>query len=460
MSKAAPAVKPVCHHFKGFLGLKEIHDYFSYSFNVTEPAIVISAVVRYSGPGNYLGLTLYEQGSIRAFGRTEEKEGFVQLKAEVFSGKNTPGAAAGPILPGRWQAEISTNQIKRPCPFELTIQVWPGSTTPAKNQSMPPRPEKINDVPGWYRGDLHVHSTDSDGTKTAKELFAIALEKELDFLAITDHNNLFSQWKLPGKINGILPLPAMEITTFLGHANAFGINDWVDWRTGRNGRTINDIADDVHLQGGIFSVNHPCTPGLPEGHASWRHPDFDWHKADALEIWNAPVFSGGEESNRQCRALWDSLLNRGLRITGLGGSDAHYLGEGSQHLGLPVNYLYLSGLSRANLLQAIRQGRVFVTRGPEIYYYALSDSTHTLPGGTLAAGKIKLAARINCRGMAPLVLTVIKNGESLQKVTVPHDSFSYSLDTVADSGDWFRMELSEPGGEEILVAFTNPVYIG
>ncbi|MFP4200058.1 MAG: CehA/McbA family metallohydrolase [Clostridia bacterium] len=461
MNETDPVVPALRYRWKGYFDPIERHMYFPYSFTVPETALAIHATIRYGGVGNHLGLSLYESDNLRAHGRTFVTEDWVELKAVVSANDNVPGSAPGPIPAGSWQAEISTNQLNQRCPFELVIEIWPGRTPPQKSPLPPPRVEKMNDSPGWYRGDLHAHSVDSDGTATAEELFAAAAQQGLHFLALTDHNNLFNRWKLPRKTHGVLPLSAIEITTFHGHANAFGVYDWVDWRTGRNGRTINDIADEVHRLGGLFSVNHPRAPNSPDGHASWSHKDFDWSKADAMEIWNAPVFSGGEEANRQCRALWDSLLNRGLRITGLGGSDVHHLDGNRQPLGLPVNYLYLTELSTKGILQAIRLGRVFVTRGPEIYLRASSELGYTLPGETVISGHIEFTVQVRCRGTRALTLRVIGNGELLREVPVTRDHFIYRFGAVGAPGEWFRVELMQQrAGEERLVAFANPVFVG
>lgn len=40
------------------------------------------------------------------------------------------------------------------------------------------------------KADLHVHSTASDGTLTPRELIALALERDLDVLAIADHDSV------------------------------------------------------------------------------------------------------------------------------------------------------------------------------------------------------------------------------------------------------------------------------
>jgi DNA polymerase (family 10) len=41
---------------------------------------------------------------------------------------------------------------------------------------------------GDLRGDLHSHTTTSDGTQTAEEMVAAAIERGLEYLAITDHS--------------------------------------------------------------------------------------------------------------------------------------------------------------------------------------------------------------------------------------------------------------------------------
>ena len=44
------------------------------------------------------------------------------------------------------------------------------------------------DKPGtFWKGNLHTHSTNSDGTRTPEEICAIYREAGYDFLALTDH---------------------------------------------------------------------------------------------------------------------------------------------------------------------------------------------------------------------------------------------------------------------------------
>ena len=40
----------------------------------------------------------------------------------------------------------------------------------------------------WYRGNVHAHTTISDGTKSPEELVKLYKEAGYDFLSITDHS--------------------------------------------------------------------------------------------------------------------------------------------------------------------------------------------------------------------------------------------------------------------------------
>ncbi len=39
----------------------------------------------------------------------------------------------------------------------------------------------------WFKGNIHTHSTFSDGTKSVEELIRLYIKRGYDFLSITDH---------------------------------------------------------------------------------------------------------------------------------------------------------------------------------------------------------------------------------------------------------------------------------
>ncbi len=63
--------------------------------------------------------------------------------------------------------------------------------------------------------DLHMHTTDSDGTKSFEEVIDIAVEKNLDIISITDHDNCTNyEEKIKYAIKkGITLIPGIEVST-------------------------------------------------------------------------------------------------------------------------------------------------------------------------------------------------------------------------------------------------------
>ncbi len=67
----------------------------------------------------------------------------------------------------------------------------------------------------------------------------------------------------------------------------------------------------------------------------------------------APVRRSGED-------FWRDLLDRGFRLTGVGGSDNHAVELGKLGVGLPTTVVYAPELSERAILSAIRAGHVFI----------------------------------------------------------------------------------------------------
>jgi len=64
--------------------------------------------------------------------------------------------------------------------------------------------------------DLHSHTTHSDGLLTPQELIALAVEKGVDVLAITDHDTLDAYQVIPLINDGITLVPGIELSTQWG----------------------------------------------------------------------------------------------------------------------------------------------------------------------------------------------------------------------------------------------------
>jgi len=78
--------------------------------------------------------------------------------------------------------------------------------------------------------DLHSHTSFSDGTLTPEELIARAVDKDVDVLAITDHDTIDAYKHLPSARKQLKLVPGIELSTQWGSTgiHVLGLNIDVD----------------------------------------------------------------------------------------------------------------------------------------------------------------------------------------------------------------------------------------
>jgi hypothetical protein len=220
--------------------------------------------------------------------------------------------------------------------------------------------------PGWVRGDLHCHTRYSDGDSWPAEMLHAGAEAGLDFLGVTDHNNVAHHAEY-GRGGGAFPIvvPGVEVTTYGGHWNAWGTDRWWEFRDPTAAAVERAMAAAVEA-GAIVSVNHP----KPFGPA-WEYGTVG--RAHGIEVWNGPWGL----LNLASLEFWDARLRAGQRLAALGGSDTHILRgvdpdpRHAPKLGCPTTWVEAGPRpDAAAILTAIRGRRTFVSAspaGPQLY---------------------------------------------------------------------------------------------
>jgi hypothetical protein len=188
-------------------------------------------------------------------------------------------------------------------------------------------------------GCIHIHSVYSDGSGTIPEITHIAEETGLDYIMITDHNNLRALVNGEEKWYGsVLPIIGYEINDIdnYNHYLAFGLKEEVN----RN-LSAEEYVHQVKVEGGFGIIAHPDEKRnvLPE------HPPFPWTAWDSedfqgIEIWNqmSEWMEGLKPWNKVWRFInprksikapvpstlsrWDEA-NLERKVVGIGGVDAH-----------------------------------------------------------------------------------------------------------------------------------------
>jgi len=377
----------------------------------------------------------------------------------------TPGYLPGPIYPGTWHILLGLYHIlPEGCDYRLTIVGQSGEVaSPAQRDLKAP---VLSRKARWYRGDLHSHTHHSDAVGSLSDLAAVARARGLDFVAVTDHNTVSHLPHLAAAGGDeLLLIPGQEITTYYGHANAWGIQGWQEFRC-RDDATMARIIDAVHADGGLFSANHPKDNGPP-----WEYsPDLPF---DCVEVWQA-VWAA---NNHQSLAFWDNLLQQGRRVVAVGGSDKHvapFTGQLSFYdIGTPTTWVHAEELSTAGILDGIRAGHVFISadpQGPELYLTADADEDGVYEGMIgdeviVAAGQpvILLAQVVGGRGLALRIVS----SDGVESVPVESDDFAHRWQARPQDDTFYRLELVEPGGAKtglnpaalVRRALSNPIYV-
>jgi hypothetical protein len=255
-------------------------------------------------------------------------------KSSIFVSETraTPGYHSCTLTPGEWQIIVGAYKVA-----EEGVDVLYELSFTSKYLRL-------------FKGDLHTHTLASDGVLRVEELAQHSLQNGLDYLAITDHNQMVSAEALLQHSNLTL-IPGLEWTHYQGHANFLGVDKPYDEPFLAN--TIEEVRArfvSARSRGAFISINHPCDIVCPFL--------FDMNSLpfDCLEIWNGPM----RGSNLQAIGLWQSMLISGKKVPICGGSDYH---RDSLLLfpGGPTTCVYAMSSSAGDILSGIKLGHAFIT---------------------------------------------------------------------------------------------------
>jgi hypothetical protein len=181
---------------------------------------------------------------------------------------------------------------------------------------------------GWYKGNTHTHTLNSDGDSTPEEVVRWYREHGYQFLVLTDHNFLTgvdALNALHGADERFLVIKGEEVTDKFAdkplHLNGLDVAELV---TPQKGTSVVDT-----LQRNVDAIRK--TQGVPH----INHPNFGWAiTAEELrQVENNKlfeIFNGHPHVNNQggggiagLEAAWDHILTSGKTLYGIAVDDAH-----------------------------------------------------------------------------------------------------------------------------------------
>jgi hypothetical protein len=225
-------------------------------------------------------------------------------------------------------------------------------------------------------------------------------------------------------------------------------------------QTVNELMRLIAERGYLNSINHPLLQPW-----EWRFNKSDLSYVHCVELWNDLYWPDNATANPKTVELWSDWLNAGVRVTAIGGSDYHYppkpeLGLPGERLGQPTTYVYAEALSTAGILDGIRKGRAYVTRGPRVNFQAASRDETFMIGDDFGekSGQVEFTAAISNKPKA-VRAQLVKNGQVINEAELGEAGDLVEIGEQVDpmSSDWFRLDVLDEKGQ--VLAITNPIFV-
>ncbi|MGI6641092.1 MAG: CehA/McbA family metallohydrolase [Limnochordia bacterium] len=291
----------------------------------------------------------------------------------------------------------------------------------------------------WFKGNLHSHSTRSDGKLDPPQVVELYRSNGWDFIAFTEHE-FYSYWQELSS-DDFLVLPGIEmgldIPKFGRCHHLLGIH-----KSGNGAKHL--VKAPPAERDGMAGAQEEIYRLGKEGYLTiYCHPLWsrvEWEDISelrgftAIEIYN----HSSEMENHSGLHLdhWDSFLRRGIKVWGVATDDSHHWMEDYCGGWIMVN---APQLTVADLTEALVAGRFYSSTGPTITDFGLDGDE----------------VYIECSPAKAIhIVTYEPWGRSFY--AEPGKSISSAVHRVRGNEIFVRAEVVDSNGK---TAWTNPIFL-
>jgi hypothetical protein len=285
----------------------------------------------------------------------------------------------------------------------------------------------------WFKGNLHVHSTASDGDLTPPQVVAWYRSRGYHFLALTDH----FVWSEAGMVatdfavlDGI-ELDGIDSAKGEYHVVGLGLRQPPRLNAGKP-LGLQAAIDRLQDAGALVMLAHPYWCGQMS--------------ADLLDLtgyFGLEVYNGGcevDDAKGFSAVHWDDILAAGCRCWGLAVDDAHWRG-GDQDAGLGWVWLKALSLAPADILGALERGSFYASCGPRIL--------------DLQFDAFRRQVRVHCSPSA--AIDFVGNGKYSRRIMPrPGQTLSEATHQLRADQRYVRVACLGPQGRW---AWSNPIFV-
>jgi hypothetical protein len=176
-------------------------------------------------------------------------------------------------------------------------------------------------------------------------------------------------------------------------------------------------------------------------------------------VWNGPW----DPTDELALAMWDKILRAGRRITAIASTDSH---RQDTPIGQPATHVAARELSQATLLNAIRQGHVYLTdkaTRPSITFTAepakSQHPTRAIIGDELhlaVPGPVRLLVTVD-DAPPDATISLVSDGRVIRTFPSALGSQPQAVEIECARAAYFRLEVRAKTGA--MIALTNPIYV-
>jgi len=284
----------------------------------------------------------------------------------------------------------------------------------------------------WFKGNLHAHTTQSDGSLSPLDVCKLYKAYGYDFLFITDHRDVTPIRDLSKSLAGNflvfkgieLDVPSSEIGTKY-HIIGLNVKNKIEYRDPQ--KCINEIL----REGGEALIAHPY-----------------WSSLTVHDLLKIRGYLGIEIYNTHCHysvskgfstVHWDDLLSRKHYVLGFAVDDAHWYKDK-----LPMDacgawiMVKAPSLSEDSIMNSIRRGLFYSSTGPEFFDIKFNDEEIYV--------KCSPVTSISFISRNGLGFRFNAEGNTITEISCPLDNFEVFL----------RIELESSDGGK---AWINPIML-
>lgn len=275
----------------------------------------------------------------------------------------------------------------------------------------------------WYKGNLHCHTTNSDGALTPAQVVDLYRKNGYSFLALSDHD-IYTDYRKELNTEEFIVLPAVEASAVLyqerGKSERLSVHHihgilgteemqkkasaglfsnmerlpilkfYESW----NGAEVaQNLENELEAHGCVTTYNHPVWSRVKE-------KDFiDLDGITALEIFN---YGTEIESGTGFDTIhWDVMLRNGKKVFGFASDDNHNEEKLDDSFG---GYIVVKAdnLDHESIIQSVINGNYYSSSGPDIYDWGIRDGVayvecspvqrvHFIAGNLINAGATVLS---------------------------------------------------------------------